>query len=629
MPGQTVLPIPQEIPWKLAASTQKLKSGGPSDVTISLFQYQPDFPELSELYPDEQLIYLKYSVSICPVRLDTVTNNDIAKQYLNSFLPVWHLMFDLKVIPKSGGLGGIRPYFLNAAPLRREMIQTGVIGAELFEDESDAVSIGKSGSELHETMSSGVSKKTKKSGFGFGGLLPPFVVGGSVSSRKTTTAVDSTRDVDQVTETTNRDASQERRELLSHTTNVKNVLTLMSAKHIGSPYLRHSLSPRPLQLLAIDQNDPNLWLHELLARRSSGIEGIQEFITVVAVPRGEEFCIEADLYRMFVIDSIPEPPDLEHDRYMYNTEDYLKVSRYLDKVYPPGTPIEELDVDILPKGLFAPPVIKREDFLDSVVEYWFASISPKQREVAVNIRSLPARGEESKLTMSNYKNIQTVWNEMLTQEYQTKLIASPVERGTVGSRHDQLKTCFRFDRNNKVEVDVVTSDDGVTRHIGNFVHAVGTEIGVEALQKNYQATATRWNSLDKQLANYVSQLDLKSYPNFEYGSSRDIAALITHWSGLSINNELNLPLSEAVSILSLSPETQRKMEMAGVRNLSDLAAIAGGARQMEMIEEVKKQIIEGDNKLLRCMTDLESLEFPLDQEDVDVLLDELASGIRG
>jgi hypothetical protein len=39
--------LPEEIPWKLASTTQVWKEGGPEDTTISLFYYEPKIPSLA------------------------------------------------------------------------------------------------------------------------------------------------------------------------------------------------------------------------------------------------------------------------------------------------------------------------------------------------------------------------------------------------------------------------------------------------------------------------------------------------------------------------------------------------------------------------------------------------------
>src|SRR5262249_4047290 len=121
-----------------------------------------------------------------------------------------------------------------------------------------------------------------------------------VSGRSSTTDVTGTRDVTQVTDTTTREASTERRELVSYMTKVENILTLLNAKYVGTPYLSFSLSPQPLEQLSADASDPSLWFSQLLQRRSSGIEGVQEFTGVILVPEGEEFCVHARLRRVCV-----------------------------------------------------------------------------------------------------------------------------------------------------------------------------------------------------------------------------------------------------------------------------------------------------------------------------------------
>jgi hypothetical protein len=54
---------------------------------------------------------------------------------------------------------------------------------------------------------------------------------------------------------------------------------------------------------------------QLLARRSSGIEGVQEYTAVIVVPKDEDFCVSARLRRVFErqLDSVvgyamPLPP---------------------------------------------------------------------------------------------------------------------------------------------------------------------------------------------------------------------------------------------------------------------------------------------------------------------------------
>ena len=104
---------------------------------------------------------------------------------LGDRIPCFHLRLDLKVRKSGGGPGSTRPYFHAAAPLKRRMIQSGVVGPESYEGESDAQFTGKSGSQMYEASSS--RTKTTSMGASVGGGIGPVNLGGS--ARRTTTDV--------------------------------------------------------------------------------------------------------------------------------------------------------------------------------------------------------------------------------------------------------------------------------------------------------------------------------------------------------------------------------------------------------------------------------------------------------
>ena len=245
--------------------------------------------------------------------------------------------------------------------MNRRMIQTGVVGAEAYEGESDAQFTGKSGSQMYEASSS--RAKTTSLGASVGGSIGPVNLGGS--ARRTTTDVSAERSVSQTVDTTSRQAAEERRELVSHHTKVENILTLLTAKYVGTPHLNFSLWPQPLALLALDPADPNLWYSQLVQRRSSGIEGVQEFTTVLLVPRDEDFCINARLRRVCVANFPPRPLKLVP----FNLGQHVvRLLDYFDRVYPPGTWLDELDVDLT--GLLNPAP---EQFIRPIIRTWFPS----------------------------------------------------------------------------------------------------------------------------------------------------------------------------------------------------------------------------------------------------------------
>ena len=79
--------------------------------------------------------------------------------------PVWRMVLDVRITARDGpATPGLKPYFLSAAPTRRALIETGVVGDYLTEGESDEVAVGRSGSHLIEGFHS--TTKTRKFGGG-------------------------------------------------------------------------------------------------------------------------------------------------------------------------------------------------------------------------------------------------------------------------------------------------------------------------------------------------------------------------------------------------------------------------------------------------------------------------------
>ena len=128
------LPLPIEIPWKLASTTQPLAAGEPAQTSLSLFFFEPDEELLTSQFPDEKLVFLKVTASISPASFPASLSR-VAASFLGEGIPCFHLLLDLKVRNAAGELGTIRPYFHAAAPLDRRMVQTGVVGVEAYEGE--------------------------------------------------------------------------------------------------------------------------------------------------------------------------------------------------------------------------------------------------------------------------------------------------------------------------------------------------------------------------------------------------------------------------------------------------------------------------------------------------------------
>jgi len=605
---------PLEIPWKLAATTQPLVAGEPDQTSISLFFHEPDPKAVAGRPDDERLVYLKFLVSISPASFPR-EDSKIVATFLGEGVPVFHVQLDLRVRNSAGDLGTIRPYFHSAAPLSREMVQTGVVGGEAYEGEFDGQSIGKSGSQMYEAQTS--RSKTVSAGASAGFAIPIPVVGGifgaSGSIRTTSTDVTSDRAVSQTVDTTQRQAAEERRELVSHTTRVENVLTLLRAKSLGTPHLGFSLMPRPLQVLSIDPTDPNLWFNQLLARRSTGIEGIQEFTAVVVVPKDEDFCIEARLRRVCVLDSPPGPFTIK-ERFDGSLLQLARLVDYLYGLYPVGTPLEELDVDLI--GGLTPA----NEFRRPVIELWALRLLPGIVEAFVLSPSSNA-GTEQRGSV-NYKAFIELWLELLREEYEREVARSPVERGVLLGENRFLKTCFALGGEGGMSVTDSSSSVGplVRMPIVVGVIDVGGVKTTQAVNVRDRAveTVTRWNALDQQLGTLLAQDTTVPDQPVTVSDPHVRRVLIDRWSKLSADDERNYGFNEAADLLGLDDAQRRRLKAAGATDLRTIA------QALKVAPEVSRHNADA----ARLKDVLKSQEgAPAAPDAINVLPDKVLAGI--
>ncbi|MGZ8253536.1 MAG: hypothetical protein ACXWVT_01690 [Burkholderiaceae bacterium] len=565
---------PIEIPWKLAGTTQPLSAGEPAQTALSLFFFEPDDATLTGAFPDEKVVFVKLTASVSPASFPKELSR-VAASFLGEGIPCMHLLLDLNVRNGDGELGTIRPYFHAAAPLARRMVQTGVIGSDAYEGESDAVAVGKSGSQMTESLR---SHSNTLSASGSAGLsLGPVSLGGSV--RNTTTDVSSQRAVSQVVDTTTRQASDERRELLSHTMRVENIISLLSAKYVGTPHLSFSLSPQPLQRLSIDPSDPNLWFQELLARRSSGIEGTQEFTAVIVVPRNTAFCVGARLRRVCLLDSPPGPLNLE-ERFNDTLIQFARMVNYLYRTFPPGTPLEELDIDIL--GGLSGGIFKRP-----VVELWGLRLG--ERLLVASVVSPSAQAGVTARGNVNYKHMLEVWLDTLRDEYERESARSPLERGVLFGENRFLDTCFAFGAEG--EGLAVTSSNAsvsplfrVPLHQGLFDIGGVKTLSAQTASTRTRAleTVTRWNAIEKQVGSLLSNnttpaVETPLVPN----DPKVLGVFVDAIRKLPAGDARNVDIDQAAKMLQLSESQLRLLKAAGARTIADVAAVLKAAPDVE------------------------------------------------
>jgi hypothetical protein len=553
---------PLEIPWKLASTTQQMTGAEPSESTISFFTYQPDDDALTTKFKDHRVVFLKVTVSISPAAFPPGTA-PVASSTLGEGIPCFHVLLDMRVRKRGAEAPTMRPYFHAAAPIRREMIQTGVIGAEFVEGESENQFVGKSGSQMYETGSSRSSTSGSSAGLNLG------IFG--VSGRSSSTTLDSSRSVVQVSDTTTRNAAQERRELISHTTRVENVLSLLNTKYIGTPYLSFSLSPRPLQQLSVDASDPSLWFGQLLHRRSSGIEGVQEFTTVIVVPKDEDFCVNARLRRVCLLDDPPGTPNFNDPWEINKPAKVGRLLNHLEATYPNGTPLEELDLDLTP-SLPADP--GQEKFPYPFVQAWWFGGNGTSAEV---VSLGKTQSGQLNRAFVNYKPHIALWLETLRAEYERDLARSPLERGVLVGENRHLDTCFTWSDGKLTFLSSTSTvspltpidlTDGTADPGGTTTNEV---IASTSSKARALATLTHWNALERRVTTLLNNLrKLPDRPN-RLNDARIVDVLVNRWAKLSPNDPRNLDFSKAVKALKLTEKQQNILKTAGVTDLSSLA----------------------------------------------------------
>ena len=580
MADDDALPPPLEIPWKLASTTLPFSNGEPDQTSISIFTHIPDDDVLTAKFPDGKLVYIKVTVSISPASFPITP--PFPSGALGEGIPVYHVLLDLKVRRQSGETGTIRPYFHAAAPLKRRMIQSGVVGHEIFEGEASGQFMGKSGSEMHEALDSESRTTSKSASLGVGVGIGPVSIGASGSVRTTSTDVTSNRAVTQNVDTTTREASDERRELVSHSTKVENILSLLNAKYVGTPFLSFSLNPRPLNLLSLDPSDPNLWFSQFLARRSSGIEGVQEFTAVIVVPKDQNFCVSARLRRVCLFEAPPGPLTFD-ERYNSALLQLVRMLNYVERTFPPGTPLEELDVEVIPAP--TPP----ERFPRPIIDLWeIASIGGVLGPIIFTASPNPTAVVTSVSTADVvYKHPLELWLDVLRDEYDQDVSRSPLERGVLLSETRTLDTCFAFSEGalnvtNSTATVVplaplgiipVQVDIGGVRHGGldpnRDVRARGIEI------------VTRWNALEAQLANILNNRRTFPKKGPKLNDVSVVGVLVERWAKLETKDPDNVDFNTAVSALGLSTEHRRLLKSAGATDLRSIARALQAASTIE------------------------------------------------
>src|SRR6266498_524163 len=559
MTEENDLRLPLDIPWQLLS---RRGPDSPEDPTsLATFVYIPVLPELDVTYPDDRLVYFKFTASVFPFHLD-VPKAAPFDVFDEAFAPVWRMVLDVEITPKRPPpTPGLKPYFLSAAPARRAVVETGVVGDYLTEGESDEVAIGRSASHLVEGFHS--TTKTRK--FGIGGALGGLAfgvlpIGGGLSYSRGSTSISGGREVTEQLDTTNRQSSEERKELLSHMTNVNNVMTLLNGSLVGTNSLHFSLWPQPLRPLSIDPNDENLWYAELLKRRSSGIEGMQDFYAIAVVPRGEGFCLTENLRRVSVLEQ-PLPA--------------------------PSGPLETVVLNVWvnqAQGVLAtlPTVVKIDAVPRPVVSGWTfsntAAPSMFRLHPLTNPPSLPIP----------YKWVQDVWLEAAQYDYESQLAKSPLERGTVLIDDRQVDICADLDEEGTIGrvTTTVPGSPGVgvlPPFPGSAVSRPWDAPSARDPRTKGRGMVSAWGMFEAQLGTRISGVSKVTAVPFSFQDPRLVEMFLRRAERLATEDKRNQPLGEIRRRFRLAATDVQQLKSGGVTNLSSLASSLLAALEVERL----------------------------------------------
>ena len=167
---------------------------------------------------------------------------------------------------------------------------------------------------------------------------------------------------------------------------------------------------------------------------------------MLVVPRGEDFCVDARLRRVCLLDSPPGPFSFDERLRLEPNFDLLQLMRmveYLYRVYPLGHAA---------RGAGRRPD-RRPPGRQPVPAAGGRVVGAPARPLVVEaiVASPHSTPGDSKRGSVNYKHFLELWLDTLRDEYEQEASRSPLERGVLLGENRRLGTCFGSTRTGKVD----------------------------------------------------------------------------------------------------------------------------------------------------------------------------------
>jgi hypothetical protein len=299
------LTLPTDIPWKRKCVSTDMMDRNICDAkgpyrwrsSIAVFEYEP--ADENQTYDGMRITYLKVSCSITgyqenpkEVGLDrqgvrsywhSQPGIDNYLDLLEKYYPCYGAVLEVAVAPENEQETALDdyPYFLDFGPKKRELYEQVTNTGETMSRSLEDVKLGKSNTSVrtHEVVD--VDK-------GWEAAADVEAKGVKIGLSGSREGEWGTKDVaqEQTQNQKNTDASQERRETQSHSTQLTQMYHQLDSYHLGTNRTVFFIHPRP----HVVEND------HTFVNGPRNIEGIQDFFFVVVRPRSiERLCVSAYL----------------------------------------------------------------------------------------------------------------------------------------------------------------------------------------------------------------------------------------------------------------------------------------------------------------------------------------------
>ncbi|MCA0362546.1 MAG: hypothetical protein LCH67_00745 [Bacteroidetes bacterium] len=337
------LNLPVDIPWKIVNSSEDMmdktfcdkKMPSPFRSSISLYTYDPKVEDIPEEYTKcgKQLTYLKVSCSITGYQpnekekqniidllasikgVDYSKIDDITREYFGCY----GVLLNVSVHPDTKNKDDLTKYprIIDFEPKVRDFYQAASETGEVLTSSVSKLTTNKSFATTEQTQSSwnaGATVRIPEQSVevaGLGGVSQgsPGEVRGDTGQVRTET--------DQANWAIGTDASRERREGQSTTTQLSQMYNLLTGYHSGSNRSSFIMMPRPHILQPTDKRT--------FVQGLRVIEGIQDFFFIVIRDK-EQSILNVDAFLQtghFPENILVEDNISKEDQYEYKTKDVV------------------------------------------------------------------------------------------------------------------------------------------------------------------------------------------------------------------------------------------------------------------------------------------------------------------